>query len=87
MKAQIKIRVEDKLKTLMQDQEFRRRAIRAYENQVEQNHGWGFTVRYQGYRVRFDIDEKISTQNCIVYVGYAEEKPDTLQKTLQEVLV
>jgi hypothetical protein len=35
MIALIKFRVEDELKHLMQDEEFRRRIIKAYESQVE----------------------------------------------------
>ena len=85
MRAAVKIRVEDRLKALMLDQEFRRRVIRAYESQVEQNHGWGFTVRYKGYRIRFDIDDKQSRPGLTVYVGYAEEQPQGRQLTLLEV--
>jgi len=80
----VKFRVENGLKHLMHDQQFRRRVVRAYEVQVEANHGWGFTVRYQGYRVRFDIDDKASKPGLIVYKGYATEKPTGLQKTLVE---
>ena len=85
MMALIKFRVEDGLKHLMQDEEFKRRMIRAYEVQVEQNHGWGFTVKYKGYRVRFDIDDKASSRGCLVYLGYAEEEPQGHQATLLEV--
>jgi len=85
MRAAVKIRVEDGLKALMQDPEFRRRIIRAYEVQVEQNHGWGFTVRYKGYRIRFDIDDKASCPGLTVYVGYAEKQPQGRQLTLLEV--
>jgi len=62
-------------------------AIRAYEVQVEANHGWGFTVKYKGYRVRFDIDDKASKPGLIVYKGYALEKPATRQKTLVEACI
>ena len=85
MMALIKFRVEESLKALMQDPEFRQRIIRAYEQQVEANGGWGFTVRYKGYRIRFDIDDKASTRGCLVYLGYVEEEPKTVQKTLLEV--
>jgi len=85
MMALIKFRVEDGLKHLMQDEEFKRRMIRAYEVQVEQNHGWGFTVKYKGYRVRFDIDDKASSRGCLVYLGYAEEEPQGRQLSLMEV--
>ena len=81
----IKFRVEDGLKHLMHDEEFKRRMIRAYEVQVEQNHGWGFTVKYRGYRIRFDIDNKASSRGLIVYKGYAEEQPEGRQTTLLEV--
>jgi len=84
MMALIKFRVEESLKALMQDPEFRQRIIRAYEQQVEANHGWGFTVRYKGYRIRFDIDDKASTRGCLVYLGYAEEEPKGRQLNLWE---
>jgi hypothetical protein len=86
MMALIKCRVEDGLKHLMQDEEFKRRMIRAYEVQVEQNHGWGFTVKYKGYRIRFDIDDKASSRGCLVYLGYALEEPEDHQTILLEVL-
>jgi hypothetical protein len=87
MKAAVKIRVEDELKAFMQDEEFRRRIIRAYEVQVEGQGGWGFTVRYKGYRIRFDIDDNASRPGLTVYVGYALEKPKPQgrQLTLLEV--
>ena len=83
--AVIKIRVEDGLKHLMLDPEFKQRVKNAYFSQVEANHGWGFTVRYKGYRIRFDIDDKQSCQGLTVYVGYAEEQPEGHQVTLLEV--
>jgi hypothetical protein len=86
MMTLIKFRVEDELKHLMQDEEFKRRIKTAYENQVERNHGWGFTVKYKGYRIRFDIDDKQSCRGLTVYVGYALEKPETIQTTLTEVV-
>jgi hypothetical protein len=85
MIALIKFRVEDELKHLMQDEEFRRRIIKAYESQVEGQGGWGFTVRYKGYRIRFDIDDKASSRSCLVYLGYAEEQPEGRQLSLLEV--
>jgi len=85
MMALIKFRVEDELKHLMQDEEFRRRIIKAYESQVEGQGGWGFTVKYKGYRIRFDIDDKASSRSCLVYLGYAEEEPKSVQKSLLEV--
>jgi hypothetical protein len=83
--AVIKIRVEDGLKHLMLDPEFKQRVKNAYFSQVEANHGWGFTVKYKGYRVRFDIDDKASSRGCLVYLGYAEEEPQGRQATLLEV--
>jgi hypothetical protein len=85
MMALIKFRVENGLKHLMRNEEFRKRIIKAYESQVEANHGWGFTVRYKGYRIRFDIDDKASSRGCLVYLGYAEEEPKSVQKSLLEV--
>jgi hypothetical protein len=69
----------------MQDEEFKRRIIKAYESQVEGQGGWGFTVRYKGYRIRFDIDDEASSRSCLVYLGYAEEEPKSVQKSLLEV--
>jgi hypothetical protein len=85
MMALIKFRVEDSLKHLMQDEEFRRRIVRAYEVQVEQNHGWGFTVKYKGYQIRFDVDDVTSSCGCLVYLGTAEEQPEGHQLSLLEV--
>jgi len=85
MDLQIKIRVEDELKPLMLDQEFRQRVINAYFQQVEANGGWGFTVKYKGYRIRFEIDDKESSKWLTVYKGYAEEQPQGRQLTLLEV--
>jgi hypothetical protein len=85
MMAPIKFRVEDGLKHLMQDEEFKRRIIAAYESQVEGQDGWGFTVRYKGYRIRFDIDDKQSCRGLTVYVGYALEEPEGRQLSLLEV--
>ena len=85
MMAPIKFRVKDELKHLMQDEEFRRRIIAAYETQVEGQGGWGFTVKYKDYRVRFDIDDKQSCRGLTVYVGYALEKTEGRQTTLLEV--
>jgi hypothetical protein len=81
----IKFRVEDGLKHLMQDEEFKRRIIRAYESQVEGQGGWGFTVRYKGYRIRFDVDDGQSCRGLTVYVGYALEEPEGRQLSLLEV--
>jgi hypothetical protein len=84
MMALIKFRVEDGLKPLMLDPEFRQRVIRAYENQVERHHGWGFTVKYKGYRVKFQYSDADSTASVAVYRGYAEEQPQSVQKSLLE---
>jgi hypothetical protein len=84
MMGLVKFRVEDGLKHLMHDEEFRQRVIRAYEVQVEKHHGWGFTVKYKGYRVRFDYSDELSSAAVIVYVGHAEEQPKTRQLSLLE---
>jgi len=84
MIGSIKFRVKDDIKFLMLDPEFRKRVIAAYTNQVENQHGWGFTVRYKGYRIRFDIDNKASKRFLTVYKGFAEEKPATQQTKLLE---
>jgi len=85
MMALIKFRVEDGLKHLMADPEFKRRIIAAYESQVEGQGGWGFTIKYKGYRIRFDIDDKQSCRGLTIYVGYALEEPQGRQLSLLEV--
>jgi len=85
MMALIKFRVEDGLKHLMADPEFKRRIVRAYESQVEGQGGWGFTVKYKGYRIRFDIDRGQSCRGLTIYVGYALEEPQGRQLSLLEV--
>ena len=80
----VKFRVEEDIKFLMQDQEFRRRVITAYTNQVEANGGWGFTVHYKGYRIRFDLKQPSPHPLVRVYEGYAEEKPATQQTKILE---
>jgi hypothetical protein len=82
MMGLIKFRVKPEIGFLMEDEEFRRRIIRAYESQVEANHGWGFTVKYKGYRVRFDIDGEASSRAIIVYKGYVLEAPQGQQLSL-----
>ena len=84
MMGLVKFRVEDGLKHLMQDEEFRQRVIRAYEGQVEKHHGWGFTVKYKGYRVRFDYSDELSSAAVIVYMGRLQEAPIGRQATLLE---
>jgi hypothetical protein len=84
MMGLVKFRVEDGLKHLMQDEEFRRRIIRAYESQVEGQNGWGFTVKYKGYRIRFDNVES-GVRGCIIYRGYAEAEPESIQQKILEV--
>jgi len=84
MMALIKFRVEDGLKPLMLDPEFRQRVIRAYENQVERHHGWGFTVKYKGYRIRFDYSDELSSAAVIVYVGRLQEAQIGRQATILE---
>ena len=84
MMGLIKFRVEEPLKHLMRDEEFRRHVIRAYEVQVEKHHGWGFTVKYKGYRVKFQYSDADSTANVAVYRGYAEEQPKNRQLSLLE---
>jgi len=84
MMGLVKFRVEDGLKHLMHDEEFRQRVIRAYEVQVERHHGWGFTVKYKGYRVKFQYSDADSTASIAVYRGYVEEQPKTRQLSLLE---
>ncbi|MEM3617286.1 MAG: hypothetical protein QXJ31_05170 [Candidatus Bathyarchaeia archaeon] len=86
MMGLVRFRVEKGLQHLMLDEEFKRRIIRAYQQQVEANGGWGFTVNYKGYKIRFDDDNEtaVKTRGQVrVYVGYALEKPETVQTLLE----
>jgi len=70
---------------LADDEEFVLKVQRAYLNQVVFNHGWGFTVRHKGWRVRFDLQN--TTKNVVpnVYLPSVEEAPQTTQVALTEV--
>jgi hypothetical protein len=81
MMGLVKFRVEDDLKHLMQIEEFRQKVVRAYEVQVEGQGGWGFRVRYKGYRIRFDNIES-GVRGLIIYEGHLEEEPATIQQKL-----
>jgi hypothetical protein len=67
------------------DEEFVLKVQRAYLNQVVFNHGWGFTVRHKGWRVRFDRENTTKSKIPIIYEGYVEEAPQTTQTVLTEV--
>jgi hypothetical protein len=84
MMGLIKFRVKPEIGFLMEDEEFKRRIIRAYESQVEGQNGWGFTVKYKGYRIRFDNVES-GVRGCIIYMGYAEAEPESIQQKILEV--
>jgi len=68
---------------LADDEEFAYKVQTAYQNQVGRHHGWGFTVRHKGYRVRFDLQN--TTKNMVpdVYKPSVEETPQTIQTLLK----
>jgi len=84
MQMNIIFRVEEDIKFLMEDPDFKRKVFNAYLNQVEANGGWGFTVKHKGYRVRFDLKQPSPHPLVRVYEGYAEEKPATQQTKILE---
>ena len=84
MQMNIIFRVEEDIKFLMEDPDFKRKVFNAYLNQVEANGGWGFTVKHEGYRVRFDLKQPSPHPLVRVYEGYAEEKPATQQTKILE---
>jgi len=70
---------------LLKDEETKRKVLNAYENQVEKNHGWGFTVKIGNRKVRFDIKTagKDTRGNYVViYEGFAIEEPEAKQTKL-----
>lgn len=71
--------VEPSGEWLMDDSRFVEKVKKAYEVQVEANGGWGFTVRYMGYRVRFDLPNSTGYKLPRIYEGYVEEEPGTVQ--------
>jgi len=82
----IKIRYPENPNLLL-DKEIRRKVINAYENQVERNHGWGFTVKIGDRKVRFDIKTAGADPHgnyVVVYEGFTIEKPKTEQIKLLE---
>jgi hypothetical protein len=81
MMGLVKFRVKPEISFLMNDPEFKRRVIAGYESQVEGQNGCGFTVKYRGYRIRFDNVES-GVRGCIIYMGYAEEAPQGQQLSL-----
>ena len=77
--------IPKEMKNLL-DEAFAEKIVKAFHVQVEANHGWGFTVRYKGYRVRFDLENATKNKIPIIYEGYVEEAPQTAQATLTEAL-
>jgi hypothetical protein len=57
------------------NEEFAEKIVKAYHGQVVCNGGWGFTVKYKGYRIRFDLAN--ATRNSIpqIYQAIIEEEP------------
>ncbi|MEM3579342.1 MAG: hypothetical protein QXL54_03855 [Candidatus Bathyarchaeia archaeon] len=79
--------VEPSVGWLLDDERFVEKVKRAYQQQVEANGGWGFTVRHKGYRVRFDLPNATGFKLPRIYEGYVEEEPQTVQMSLLEVAV
>jgi len=77
--------IPEEIKNLL-DEAFAEKIVKAFQAQVEANHGWGFTVRYKGYRVRFDLENATKNKIPIIYEGYVEEAPQTTQTVLTEAL-
>ncbi|MEM2704755.1 MAG: hypothetical protein QXR45_16540 [Candidatus Bathyarchaeia archaeon] len=78
--------VESSVEWLMDDERFVEKVKRAYNVQVCLNNGWGFTVRHEGYRIRFDLSNATGYKLPKIYEGHAEEKPETVQTKLLEVV-
>lgn len=66
---------------LLEDAGFVNKVKRAYHGQVVCNGGWGFTVKHNGYRIRFDLPN--STGLPRIYEGFVLEKPETIQTKLE----
>lgn len=78
--------VKPAIEQLINDERFVEKVKRAYIVQVEYNHGWGFTVKHEGYRIRFDLPNSTGYRLPNIYEGYVEEEPENVQKTLLEVM-
>ena len=68
---------------LADDEEFVLKVQKAYLNQVVFNHGWGFTVRHRGWRIRFDLQNTAKNKVPRIYEPCVEEEP---KKTVQVTL-
>jgi hypothetical protein len=69
----------------LQTEEFAEKVKRAYYVQVVCNHGWGFTVKHKGWRVRFDLPNSTGYRLPRIYTPCIEEGPVGRQTTLLEV--
>lgn len=81
--------VEPKCEFLLEDEYFVEKVRIAYIVQVEYNHGWGFTVRHKGYRIRFDLQNTTGYKLPIIYEGYAVEEPENgreVEKMLRNII-
>jgi hypothetical protein len=67
---------------LANDEEFVLKVQKAYLNQVVFNHGWGFTVRHKGWRIRFDLENTTKNKIPRIYEPCIEEEPKAVQITL-----
>jgi len=67
---------------LADDKEFVEKVLRAYYSQVVCNHGWGFTVKHKGWRVRYDLQNTTENKIPRIYEACVEEKPEGRQTTL-----
>ena len=84
----VKIRYPENPELLL-DEEIRRKVINAYENQVERNHGWGFTVKIGDRKVRFDVKTAGADPHgnyVVIYEGSTIEKSATEQTKLSCLL-
>ncbi|MBS7647374.1 MAG: hypothetical protein QXV01_10630 [Candidatus Bathyarchaeia archaeon] len=77
--------VEPSVEWLMDEGRFVEKVKTAYRVQVECNHGWGFTVRHMGYRIRFELPNTTGYKLPRIFEGYVEEKLGTVQLSLLEV--
>ncbi len=78
--------VEPSIKPLLDDSNFVEKVARAYHGQVVCHGGWGFTVRHEGYRIRFDLENSTVYRLPRIYEGYVLEKPNGRQLTLASLL-
>ncbi|MEM2463647.1 MAG: hypothetical protein QXY07_03075 [Candidatus Bathyarchaeia archaeon] len=77
--------IEPSIEWLMDDEDFVEKVKAAYLVQVCINNGWGFTVRHEGYRLRFELPNTTCFRLPRIYEGVVLEEPKTVQLSLLEV--